>query len=157
MLPEVTRILYASDLGKGARPAFRRAVSLCGHYQSHITFLHVAEPVGEYAENLVKSMMNADASLKALHDESLESMRQAVKERVERFCREELDADTLLEAGSLSVRVEEGRPWKTILNVADDMEADVIVIGARHQSSLLGHTASKVMHNSRRSVLMVPL
>ncbi|MFK4754277.1 universal stress protein [Oceanobacter antarcticus] len=157
MLPEVTRILYASDIQQGARPAFRTAVSLCGRYHSHITFLHVVEPVRGNAERLVKSMMHEDASLQALHDDSLGKIRQQVRDRVERFCREELAAETMLEQGQLDVRIEEGTPWKTILAVADEMDASVIVMGVRHQKSLLGNTSSKVMHNSKRPVLVVPL
>ena len=157
MLPDVTRILYASDLQKGARPAFRRAVSLCGRYESAITFLHVAEPVGDYAEKLVKSFLHSDDSLKALHEEGLENLRQSLRDRVTRFCADELEADNLLEDGTLEVRVEEGNPWKTILEVADDIDASVIVVGARHQSSLLGHTSHEVVHNSRRPVLVVPI
>ena len=32
------KILYASDIEKGSRPAFRAAVSLCGHYDAQITW-----------------------------------------------------------------------------------------------------------------------
>lgn len=157
MLPGVTRILYASDIRPGARPAFRAAMSLCGHYQSQITFLHVVEPVSGHAERLVRSMMSDDPSLKALHDESLQHVHKQLIERVERFCREELDASELLADGQLEARVEEGSPWKKILEVADEIDASVIVMGVRHHHSLLGDTPSKVMHHSRRPVLTVPL
>jgi len=157
MLPRVNRILYASDIRPGSRPAFRAAMSLCGQYQSQITFLHVVEPVSGYAERLVRSMMSDDPSLKALHDESLEHVQKQVVERVERFCREELDAAEMLEDGQLIARVEEGTPWKKILEVADEIDASVIVMGVRHQNSLLGDTPSKVTHHSRRPILTVPL
>lgn len=157
MLPRVNRILYASDIRPGSRPAFRAAMSLCGQYQSQITFLHVVEPVSGYAERLVRSMMSDDPSLKALHDESLEHVQQQVVERVERFCREELDVAEMLEERQLIARVEKGSPWKKILEVADEIDATVIVMGVRHQNSLLGDTPSKVIHHSRRPVLTVPL
>ena len=67
----------------------------------------------------------------------------------------------MLEEGSVMSRVEEGTPWKTILRVADEIDADVIVMGTRTHSAmgqfLLGSTANKVMHNSKRPVLIVPL
>lgn len=157
MLPEVTRILYASDIRPGARPAFRTALSLCGHYHSHITFLHVAEPVSSSAERLVRSMMNSDPSLKALHEDGLKHMREQVEERVARFCQQELDDHDDLRAEQITARVEEGTPWKKILEVADDIDASVIVMGVRHNKTLLGDTASKVMHHSTRPVLIVPL
>ncbi|WP_246624959.1 universal stress protein [Oceanobacter mangrovi] len=156
-MPEVTRILYASDVQPGARPAFRQAVSLCGHYQSQITFLHVVEPVSGAAERLVKTMMKEDASLQALHDESIKQVWAQVEERVHRFCREELCAEDMLDAGTLQVLIREGTPWKTILQVADEMDANLIVVGARHPNSLLGHTPSRVVQSSKRPVLVVPL
>lgn len=157
MLPEMNRILYASDIQPGARPAFRSALSLCGHYQSQITFLHVAEPIRDSAERLVRSMMNADPSLKALHEDGLKHIHQQVVERVQRFCREEVDAVEQLRADQLNTRVEEGTPWKKILEVADEIDASVIVMGVRHHRALMGTTASKVMHHSTRPVLIVPL
>ncbi|OOV88173.1 universal stress protein [Oceanospirillum linum] len=157
MLPGVNRILYASDIRPGSRPAFRAAMSLCGHYKSQITFLHVVEPVSGHAERLVRSMMSDDPSLKALHDESLQHVQQQVVERVERFCREELDASEMLADGQLEARVEEGSPWKKILEVAEEIDATVIVMGVRHQNSLLGDTPTKVMHHCRRPILTVPL
>lgn len=157
MLPDVPRILYASDIRPGSRPAFRAAMSLCGHYQSKITFLHVVEPMSSSAERLVRSMMTSDPSLKALHDESLQHVQQQVIERVERFCREELDASEMLKEGQLEARVEEGSAWKKILEVADEINASVIVLGVRHHKSLIGDTPTKVMHHSQRPVLTVPL
>jgi nucleotide-binding universal stress UspA family protein len=157
MLPEVTRILYASDIQAGARPAFRTAVSLCGQYASEITFLHVVEPVRSNAEKLVRSMMAADHSLQDLHDNSLQHIQQQVQERVDRFCREELDAAVMLDGGKLTTCVKEGTPWKQILEVAEAINASVIVMGVRHQHSLVGSTSSKVVHHSKRPVLVVPI
>ncbi|GGK68689.1 universal stress protein [Amphritea balenae] len=160
MLPVVKKILYASDIDKGSRPAFRAAVSLCGHYNSEITFLHVLEPLSSSAQSVVDTMMN-DASLNELHDQSIANVRQKLKERVDHFCQTELEENEMLSEGSVHAQVAEGVPWKTILNVADEMDADVIVMGTRTHSAvgqfLLGSTANKVMQNSKRPVLIVPL
>lgn len=160
MLPEVKKILYASDIDKGSRPAFRAAVSLCGHYNSEITFLHVLEPLSSSAQSIVDTMMN-DESLHELHDQSIINVSNKLKERVSRFCETELEENEMLSDAQVHARVEEGTPWKTILSVADDIDADVIVMGTRTHSAmgqfLLGSTANKVMHNSKRPVLIVPL
>ena len=160
MLPDVKKILYASDIDKGSRPAFRAAVSLCGHYNSEITYLNVIEPLSASAQSIVETMMS-DESLNELHDSSLQNLKQKIEERIKHFFESELEENELLSEGSLSTRVEEGTPWKTILRVADEIDADVIVMGTRTHSAmgqfLLGSTANKVMHNSRRPVLIVPL
>lgn len=160
MLPDVKKILYASDIDKGSRPAFRAAMSLCGHYHSEITYLHVIEPLSASAQSIIKNMINED-SLNELHDQSLENLKSKIEERIRLFCESELEQNEMLEEGSVTSRVEEGTPWKTILRVADEIDADVIVMGTRTHSAmgqfLLGSTANKVMHNSKRPVLIVPL
>ncbi|MBE9397687.1 universal stress protein [Pontibacterium sp. N1Y112] len=160
MLPQVKKILYASDIDQGSRPAFRAAVSLCGHYNSEITFLHVIEPLSASAQSIVDTMMN-DESLLEMHDQSIQNLRDKLKERIERFCETELEESEMLSEGQAVARVEEGTPWKTILEVADDIDADVIVMGTRTHSGvsqfLLGSTANKVMHHTKRPVLVVPL
>ncbi len=160
MLPDVKKILYASDIDQGSRPAFRAAVSLCGHYHSEITFLHVLEPLSASAQSIVNTMMN-DEALHELHDQSLVNLRNKLTERVKHFCATELEENELLSDGQVTARVEEGTPWKVILKVADEINADVIVMGTRTHSAvgqfLLGSTANKVMHHSTRPVLIVPL
>ncbi|MDO6562468.1 universal stress protein [Amphritea sp. 1_MG-2023] len=160
MLPDVKKILYASDIDKGSRPAFRAAISLCGHYHSEITYLHVIEPLSSSAQSIVQTMIN-EQDMKALQDQSLQNLKAKIEERITRFCDTELEESEVLQKGSLTSRVEEGTPWKTILRVADEIDADVIVMGTRTHSAmgqfLLGSTANKVMQSSKRPVLIVPL
>ncbi|WP_027854894.1 universal stress protein [Marinobacterium litorale] len=160
MLPDVKKILYASDIEKGSRPAFRRAVSLCGHYHSEITYLHVIEPLPASAETLVRNIFSEE-ELEERQREGMEHLQAKVKERIERFCESELENSDILSPSQVKARVEEGTPWRMILKVADEIDADVIVMGVRHHSAmekfLLGSTPNKVMYNSKRPVLIVPL
>lgn len=160
MLPDVKKILYASDIDKGSRPAFRAAVSLCGHYNSEITYLHIIEPLSASAKSVVETMMSEE-SLHEMHGEGLDNLKRKMEERIARFCETELEENEMLSEGSVLSRVEEGTPWKTILRVADDIDADVIVMGTRTHTAvgqfLLGSTANKVMQNSKRPILIVPL
>ncbi|MBV1790479.1 universal stress protein [Marinobacterium sp. D7] len=160
MLPDVKKILYASDLEKGARPAFRRAVSLCGHYHSEITYLHVIESLPASAQNQLRNILDEEEMEKCLHD-GIENLQIKVKERIERFCESELEDSEIMDPSQVTARVEEGTPWRVILKVADEIDADVIVMGVRHHTAmekfLLGSTPNRVMYNSKRPVLIVPL
>jgi nucleotide-binding universal stress UspA family protein len=54
----------------------------------------------------------------------------------------------------------EGSVWRTILDVADEVDATVIVMGTRGlsrvRSSLIGSVSNAIMHHSSRMVLIVP-
>lgn len=161
MLPTIHRILYASDLKQGSKAAFRAAASLCGHYESHITYLHVIEPQNTGAEKLVRGLMSEDKSLQALHDDSIKHVQEQVLERVKAFCDSELDENETLKDEQVTARVEEGNRWESIIKVAEEINASIIVMGVRHNNKasklLMGSTSSKVMNHSRRPVLIVPL
>ncbi|GGB84201.1 universal stress protein [Marinobacterium zhoushanense] len=160
MLPDVKKILYASDLEKGARPAFRRAVSLCGHYHSEITYLHVIESLPASAQNQLRNILDEE-EIEGCQREGIENLQRKVKERIERFCESELEGNEIMDPSQVTARVEEGTPWRVILKVADEIDADVIVMGVRHHTAmekfLLGSTPNRVMYNSKRPVLIVPL
>jgi nucleotide-binding universal stress UspA family protein len=161
MLPDVKKILYVSDLESGSRPAFRAAVSLCGHYaESQITYLHVIESLSGTTRSVLSNMMEKE-EIEEMLKKGIDALSGKIQERIERFCEQELEEHEVLSLKNITARVEEGTPWKTILKVADEIEADVIVMGTRKHSSigqlLLGSTATKTLSHSKRPVLVVPL
>ncbi|MGY0219058.1 universal stress protein [Endozoicomonadaceae bacterium StTr2] len=160
MLTGMKKILYASDMEPGSRPAFRQAMSLCGHYQSEITFLHVVEPLPASAQNLVRNIMDQD-ELEQREKDGMDYLCNKVTKRIDRFCATELEESDHLSPENIKTRVERGLPWKVILEVAEEIEADVIVMGARHHSAMekffMGSTANKILYRSKIPVMIVPL
>lgn len=57
-------------------------------------------------------------------------------------------------------RVASGKTWRTICDVAEEIGASVVVVGARGlsrvESALLGSVSSAVVVHARRSVLVIP-
>jgi nucleotide-binding universal stress UspA family protein len=53
--------------------------------------------------------------------------------------------------------VRRGQPWRCILELGDELDAELIVVGAHgfHLDPTLGSTASKVVNHARRNVLVV--
>lgn len=160
MLSDFRKILYVSDLEEGSRPAFRSAVSLCNHYESRITYLHVIESVSATARSVLSNMMEKQ-DIETFLAEGVGKLREKVQKRLEKFCQQELEGQQKLDLDQVDVRVEEGVPWKMILKVADEIDADVIVMGTRKHSTwgqfIQGSTAAKTLGHSRIPVLVVPL
>jgi nucleotide-binding universal stress UspA family protein len=59
-----------------------------------------------------------------------------------------------------TARVQGGKPWEVICAVADELDAESIVIGSRGlgraQSALLGSVSCAVIAHARRAVLVGP-
>ncbi len=159
MIPGVKKILYASDIEKGARPAFRAAVSLCGHYDAQITYLHVLE--NEHQDNMALQSLLKEEGMREMYENSLVDLKGKLTERINKFFAEELEENEMLKEEQVNSVIREGKPWKAIVDVANEIDADVIVMGTRPHSgighALMGSTATKVMSNSGRPVLIVPL
>jgi nucleotide-binding universal stress UspA family protein len=161
MYHDVKKILYVSDLDKGSRSAFRAAVSLCGHYAgAQITYLYVIESLSGTARSVLGNMMEKE-ELDDLLQKGVEALSIKIRGRIERFCAEELEEHEVLSLKNIEARIEEGTPWRKILEVGDEMNADVIVMGTRKHSALgqalMGSTATKTLTHSKRPVLIVPL
>lgn len=159
MLPVIQNIIYASDFEPGARPAFRRAVSLCRQYDATITFLHVIEPPNRSAENMIGNILEPGEKARLLN-EGLSHLREKMERRIQRFYDSELDENEKLKPGQVEMRVEQGVPWRVITTVAAGLPDSVIVMGTRTHSrlgQLMGSTATKIIGSADCPVMVVPL
>lgn len=157
---KINKILYASDIEKGSRPAFRAAMSLCGKYHSEITYLNVIEPLSSSAQNLIKNLVDTQ-DVEGIYQQSLVNLKTKIEERINRFFEQEIEFHDTLDISQIKSCIEEGVAWETIIKVADEIDADVIVMGTRTHSAMgqffSGSTANKVMLNTKRPLLIIPL
>lgn len=155
-IPTFKTILYATDLGKNMRPAFRHAISLAQHYQAKIIMLHVAEPIGNTGMAVLELYV-PDMS-DDFEQEELRGILKKMEKRLENFYTEELGKDSELVS---DVAVVTGRPAEEIKKYAAANDVDLIVMGTHTTSgfgaSLLGSTARKLINISDRPVLVVPV
>ncbi|WP_086481467.1 universal stress protein [Oceanospirillum sanctuarii] len=159
MVPEIKTILYISDIEKGSRPAFRSAVSLATAHQARIVFLHVVEPLHTNAVNIVRNIIGRD-ELHALHQEGLEHIKATMRERIDRFWKEEsLPDGQPLSPANLDYRVHEGIVWEEVQDTVEEVSADLIVMGCRrhHKLNTLGSIAHSILNHSHIPVHIVPL
>jgi nucleotide-binding universal stress UspA family protein len=155
MIPQIKKILYATDLSKNSSYAFLYAVDMAKKHDARIVILHAIEPIPAYAE-AYGSM--TDEFKKKQHEEIIKSM----KKHLQGFCKnaEAQIGPPCVELVS-KVIVPVGYPPNEILNAADEERCDVIVIGT-HGKGFLAHTflgsvSSAVLHRTRKPVFTIPL
>jgi len=160
MVPEIKKILYATDLSESARHAFGYAADLAQRYGAMMTILYVMENMSHLVENEVKETIGQKEWDK-LKFERLNYVTEKTKARLEDFCREmnsEIDSCRLLVEDILVIR---GNPPEEIINVSKEINADMIVMGSYGhnilQDAFIGGTARKVVKQSEKPVLVVRL
>ncbi|MCP3873274.1 MAG: universal stress protein [Desulfobacteraceae bacterium] len=161
MIPEVKRILYATDLSENAKYAFGYAADLAQRYDASITILFVMESINHTVEIQVKEIMGQEEWDK-LKADKLEYLNQKIISRIENFCKEMNDQFDSCRLLVEDIKITKGNPTDEILTISKDINADMIVMGSYGhnilQSALLiGGTARKVVQSSEIPVLVVRL
>ena len=156
----IRSILYATDLGLFAPYILQHALLLARTHRADLYVLHVVEPLGLFAESVLQTYLDA-ASYDDLRQRGLDSVMALIEQRVfDGFC------DELQESGEESVpiravRVQLGDPPQVILQEAQDLAVDLIVIGSHSQSmpngSALGRTCLRLLQQGRLPVYLVPV
>lgn len=161
MVQDINTILYASDLGESSKPAFYMAAKEAFRHNAQMTFLHVVDPGNTATKALVEGFITSLA-VSEMRNEGIERLKEWMGGRIEEFCHCELSGREPLQKYPLA-RVEEGPPAETIIKIADDMGADLIVMGTRTRTHtlvgrlFLGSTAQAVLQLSDRPVMVVPI
>lgn len=158
-LPEYKTILYATDLGKHTRPVFKAALSLARKYEATIIMLHVVEPMSSAMHAIVDTYL-PKGEAKKVYQDGMKSVLSVMKERLEKFCKEELESPSLTSGRVKEMLVVSGDTSEEILKVSKKHLADIIIIG-KSSSSILGNdvagsTARRVSRHSMIPVFIVP-
>ena len=160
MIPTIKRILYATDLSESARHAFGYAADLARRYDARLTVISVLESFSPFTEAQIKDMMGHEEWDK-LKAEQSDRSRAKIKERVTEFCAE---MERRIESCSLMVddiRIPQGMPHLEILKAAEEIKADLIVMGTYGHNilpnAIIGSTARRLVKDSTVPVMVIPL
>jgi nucleotide-binding universal stress UspA family protein len=155
MIPQVKKILYATDLSKNSSYAFLFATDMARRHDAKIVILHAIEPIPSYAE--VYTGMTVEMERRQ-QEESVEEL----KKHLQGFCKK-AEAQIGPPCAELVSRilVPRGHAPEEILNAADEEGCDVIVLGT-HGKGFLAHTflgsvSNAVLHRTRKPVFIIPL
>jgi nucleotide-binding universal stress UspA family protein len=160
MIPRIKSILYATDLSKNSAYAFRYAVNSAQKHEAQIHIFHVVESFSPATEGLLLSYFSEE-ELKKIKQERREDQIQRIKNRLKEFARRELrdDPETLKRVASITVVW--GDPAAEILRKAEEINADVIILGTHGKGlirhAFLGSVSERVLHRIRKPVFIIPL
>lgn len=157
MLPSFGTILYATGLGPRAAEVFRYAMLLAQAHGGRIVLVHALEPLGSTGKTMVEHYLSEEER-RRFEADGRARVLASIRGRLEAFCED--GCSTPEDRGRISeIRVVHGRPADVILRAAEEVGADVIVMGTHAHSVLgevlLGSTAHRVTQRSAVPVLLV--
>jgi nucleotide-binding universal stress UspA family protein len=155
MIPQIKKILYATDLSKNSSYAFLFATDMARRHDAKIVILHVLESIPPYAE----SYSGITDEMKRKQQEEIV---EVLKKHLQGFCKK---AEAQIGSPCVElvhkILVPRGHPPEEILNAANEEGCDVIVLGT-HGKGFLAHTflgsvSNAVLHRTRKPVFIIPL
>lgn len=146
-------VLLCFDGSENAAAAIAKAGELLGQHEAVV--LTACEPLAEWEPYDPATILTAPVSRLGAHALGLdEIVRELARERADQGV-------ALAQAAGFqaTARVGEGKGWRVICDVAEELDAQAIVVGARGlsrvQSALLGSVSAAVVVHARQPVLVV--
>jgi nucleotide-binding universal stress UspA family protein len=155
MIPQIKKILFATDLSKNSAYAFFYALHMAKRDEAKIVVVHAVDPIAPMLVNF------EDFKYQVAKDRWEEAVIK-FKERIQ-YISVKSDARTGVSSADFisSILIRLGNPVEEILKVAEEEECDVIVLGTHGKGFLekafLGSVSSSVLLQTRKPVFLIPL
>lgn len=156
----IKTILLATDLGVATPHLLEHAANLSQQYQAKLVVIHSIEPLGAVGQAILTSYLPSETS-QALTTDGIDALAKQVRAQIIDHLTEEFMAgqDALSRVGDVIVRL--GQPADTILQAAQSVEADMIIMGNRSDQNgitdEMGTVTRKVIRATKIPVYVVPL
>ncbi|TQV73519.1 universal stress protein [Exilibacterium tricleocarpae] len=156
----IRTILFATDLGVFTSYVLQHVVALAGSCKARVIVVHVVEPLGSFANAMVKSYL-PQASGEALTTAGVEEMLASIRARVKVVLAQEY-MDSQDDISFIDdIQVLQGQPAQVILEEAGRRQVDLIVMGSHSGKAMddhtLGSVANKVLLRAKVPVYVVPM
>lgn len=160
MLPDIKKILYATDLSENSAHALSYAMNAAVCYNAELVILHVLERINPAVENVLIGKLGAEYFIRDFEERS-EEAKAGIQQRLDRIY-SNLSSEA---ADSLRPKIDqvicEGFPPEQILGRADELNCDAIMMGTHGKGFLsqtfLGSMAKMVLRRSRKPIFIIPL
>lgn len=156
---QIKRILVAKDLSKESSNVVRYALELGSKFDAEIHVLHVMPTVDSAVLNMVAISMGPDklAQLNAMNEKDL---AEQTKVQLNAILDDETRRGDVQLSKAPQIEVHHGEAAPTILQVADRLDVDMIILGSHSKGKLhyafLGSVAEKILRKTQRTVIIVP-
>lgn len=145
--PPFRRILCAADLTHASEHTLDVALSLASENDAAVTLLHVVEALpAQTGSRLYLAVPEIGPLRHELMGQAKAQLHKAVPDEARDFC-------------AVTERVEAGAAWSEILRVAEELDADLIVMGAHTRGAVgrmfFGSTSSHVVRRAACPVLVI--
>ena len=156
---QINNILVAKDLSKESSRVIRYALELGCKFHAQVHVLHVMPTVDSSVLNMVALTMGPDnlAKFNAVNEAEL---AEKTRDQLHAIIQEESDLMEEDIAHPPQVEVHHGEPAPMILDVADRLDVDMIILGSHSKGKLhyafLGSVAEKILRKTHRAVTIVP-
>lgn len=141
--PTIRTILCATDFSENATVALRQAAALAWQHGATLVLAHAVEPPTADPYPLAMSVGLGDGELRVRVEERVDALAESIGG-------EGFDVETI---------VEQGTPGRVLVELADRVGADLLVLGTRGLTGLehllLGSTAEYVVRRARCPVLTI--
>ena len=160
MIPQIKKILYATDLSKNSSYAFIYAIDMAKKHNASIVILHAIEPIRPYIVS--EGGIRVFELLEKAKEKEREMDIEEIKNHLQGFCKkaEAQMGPPCVELVS-KILVPLGHPVEEIFKVADEEGCDAIVLGTHGKGFLkqtfLGSVAGSVLERTRKPVFIIPL
>ena len=160
MIPQIKKILYATDLSPNAGFVLRYAINSALKHDARIVILHVLEKDSATVSTLAETYLTLE-QLRELAEDKYNHAKQKLNQRIQALCLKELGKNPESMEIFEAIEVTEGFPADQILRKADEHGCDTIVMGTHGKGflshSYFGSTAKRVLRRSRKPMFIIPL
>ena len=160
MIPKIRKILYATDLSPNSAYAFQYAINSATRHDAKLIILHVFESMSPAVRAHMEFYLNPEQREK-IFSERISHALDRIKKRLRAFSEKELKDDPTALDRIESIQVCEGFPADTILEKANELACDAIVMGTHGKgivaNTFLGSVTKRVLRRTRKPVFIIPL
>ncbi len=157
----IKKILFATDLGAYTSYGLVHLEHLAQHLQASVTVVHAVPQLHEFASAVMQSYCSEQVKKEILESSQIEGLADALRDQVFNFLHEEAAGEQGLLSLVDEIVVSHGTPAAIILQEAERISADLIVVGSHGVDALdgrmLGSVAAKVLQLAKVPVYMVPM